>query len=165
VPPSVASLGLHSGGKLFAPLPDSLPQNKDKNIPVIDKNLSTWRHRLTELSSALLQYPNFTVSYESGIHNVGIFDASIEVFGEDKIVKVNFDTPYVKGLPVTMQIRENTPEGGFKETVVRRTYEDPYTLEMKELYSLVVEGTVPKTTAEDARKDLEIFGMIMKAGV
>ena len=49
--------------------------------------------------------------------------------------------------------------------MVRRTYEDPYTLELKELYNLVVYGIPVKTTAEDAEKDTKIFQMIMKAGV
>jgi hypothetical protein len=64
-----------------------------------------------------------------------------------------------------MQVREASGDGGFSDTVIRKTYEDPYTLEMKELYAVVVEGKTVKTTAEDAKKDLEIFGMIMKAGV
>jgi hypothetical protein len=33
-----------------------------------------------------------------------------------------------------------------------------------ELYKMIVEGKQIKTTAADAKKDLEIFGMIMRAG-
>lgn len=92
------------------------------------------------------------------------FDATIEVFAEKKTIKICYDSPYVKGLPTTMQIRETMPDGSYRESVVRRTYEDPYTIEMRKLYSLVVEGTEVKTTPLDAKQDLEIFGMIMKAG-
>jgi hypothetical protein len=105
------------------------------------------------------------VSYESGIDGVGRFDATIEIFAEKKTVKICYDSPYVKGLPTILQIRETTPEGSYKESTIRKTYEDPYTLEMKELYSVVVEGKQIKTTAVDAREDLVIFGMILKAGV
>ncbi|KGO44641.1 Oxidoreductase, N-terminal [Penicillium expansum] len=115
--------------------------------------------------SALFQYPSFAVSYESGIDYVPRFDASIEVFGSNKTVKICFDSPYVKGLPTTMHIREKLEDGSFRESVVRKTYEDAYTLEMKELYAFVVEGKPAKTTSTDAKKDLEIFGMIMKAGL
>ncbi|KGO74805.1 Oxidoreductase, N-terminal [Penicillium italicum] len=115
--------------------------------------------------SALFQYPSFAVSYESGIDYVPRFDASIEVFGNNKTVKICFDSPYVKGLPTTMHIREKLEDGSFRESVVRKTYEDAYTLEMKELYAFVVEGKPAKTTSKDARKDLEIFGMILKAGL
>ncbi len=48
--------------------------------------------------------------------------------------------------------------------MIIKTYEDPYTLDMKELYKVVVNGKEIKTTAKYARKDLEIFQMIMKAG-
>lgn len=115
--------------------------------------------------SALFQYLGFVVSYESGIDGVGRFDAIIEIFAEKKTVKICYDSPYAKGLPTILQIRETTPEGSYKESTTGKTYEDPYTLEMKELYSVVVEGKQIKTTAVDAREDLVIFGMILKAGV
>ena len=64
-----------------------------------------------------------------------------------------------------MTVREDADgNGALKETVVRRTYEDPYTLELKELYALATEGKPVKTTVEDAAQDLKIFQMIMKAG-
>ena len=76
---------------------------------------------------------------------------------------MQFDSPYIKGLPVTLHIVE-TIEGTYKETTLRKTYEDPYTSELKEFYAAVAEGKNIKTTAKDARKDLEIFGMIMRSG-
>ena len=113
--------------------------------------------------SALLEYPSFSVTYESGLDDVPRFDAHIEIYSMAKTVRVKYDSPYVKGLPVTMTITENV-DGAYRETVVIKTYEDPYTLEMKELYQVVVNGREVKTTAKDAKKDLEIFQMIMKAG-
>ena len=94
-----------------------------------------------------------------------IFDAHIEVYSKTKQVKVKYDTPFVKGLPITMTIRENIDgTGGLKETVIRKTYEDPYTLELRELYALATEGKPVKTTVEDAAQDLKILQMILKAG-
>ncbi|EXJ84358.1 hypothetical protein A1O3_05025 [Capronia epimyces CBS 606.96] len=114
--------------------------------------------------SAILQYPSFSLTYESGIDEIPRFDAHIEVYSITKSVRVVYDTPYIKGLPVTMLVRENV-DGVYRETSLRRTYEDPYTLEMKELYGMVVHGQSVKTTAEDAKEDLRIFQMIMKAGL
>ena len=78
--------------------------------------------RLRELitASVLFQYSGFAVSYESGIHSVPQFDAHIEVYGQDKIVRIQYDTPYVNG--------------SLKETVIRQTYEDAYTQEPKHVY-------------------------------
>ncbi|KAJ6043000.1 uncharacterized protein N7446_001196 [Penicillium canescens] len=115
------------------------------------------------LYSVLYKYRNFTVSYESGIDNVPRFDAHLEVYGTDRTVKVQYDTPYVKGLPVTMHIAENA-DGVYKETTIRKSYEDPYTLELKTLWEMVVDGKQPKTTVEDALQDIEIFAMAMRHG-
>ena len=103
------------------------------------------------------------VSYESGIDGIPRFDAHIEVYSTNKSVRIQYDSPYVKGLPTTMHICESV-NGIYKETMVRQTYEDSYTLEMKELYALITEGKPVKTTADDAKYDLEIFKMIMEVG-
>lgn len=113
--------------------------------------------------SAIFHYPTFSVTYESGINDVPCFDAHIEVYSTTRSVRVKYDSPYVKGLPVTMLVRENA-DGAYQETTIVRTYEDPYTLEMKELYDMVANGKAAKTTARDAKEDLKIFQMIMKAG-
>ena len=113
--------------------------------------------------TALFQYPGFAVTYESGIDAVPRFDAHLEVYAREKSVKVQYDTPYVKGLPITMTVCEKDENGGYKETVVRKTYEDPYTIEFKKFYDLVVNGVEVKTTASDVTNDLTIFAMIMKA--
>ncbi|KAG4255230.1 hypothetical protein FPRO04_03763 [Fusarium proliferatum] len=119
---------------------------------------------LPGIFSVLFQYDDFPVTYESGLSGVPQFDAHIEVYSANKIVRVNFDSPYVKGLPVIMTIREKIGDGGFQERIIRKTYEDPYTLEMLDLYDCVVGGKVPKTSAADARKDVELFEMILRAG-
>lgn len=46
-----------------------------------------------------------------------------------------------------------------------RTYDctDPYTLEFLDFHRNIVADEKPKTGAADAKKDLDIFGMIMQA--
>ncbi|KAH8688213.1 hypothetical protein BGZ61DRAFT_40211 [Ilyonectria robusta] len=112
--------------------------------------------------NVLFKYPGFNVSYESGIDNVPRFDAHITVYGSEKTVRIQYDTPYVKGLPITVHVSENV-DGVFKETTVRTTYEDAYTQEMRELYDLVTLNKPVKTTIEDSEDDFKIFNMIMKA--
>ncbi|CAI7596270.1 unnamed protein product [Penicillium pancosmium] len=112
--------------------------------------------------SAIFEYPTFSVTYESGLDSVPRFDAHIEVYSATKTVRVQYDSPYIKGLPITMNLQENI-DGGLKESVIRKTYEDPYTIEMKELHQMVVDGKTIKTTAEDAKKDLEIFRMLVRS--
>jgi predicted dehydrogenase len=119
--------------------------------------------------SVLFQYRSFPCTYESGINNVPIFDAHIEVYSNEKIVRVDYDTPYVKGLPVTMTVRERIDNGerkgdGYQERTIRKTYEDPYMLEFLEFYRVVAEGKEPKTGARDARQEVDLWKMILRAG-
>jgi predicted dehydrogenase len=113
--------------------------------------------------SAILDYGTFAATYESGIDSIPRFDAHIEVYSPTKSVRIQYDTPYVKGLATTMIVEENV-RGAYVKREVRIGYEDPYTLEMKELYHSVVSGSKPKTTAADAREDLDVIQMIVKAG-
>ncbi|KAF7555661.1 hypothetical protein G7Z17_g1969 [Cylindrodendrum hubeiense] len=119
--------------------------------------------KLPGIFSVLFQYAGFPVTYESGLSGVPEFDAHIEVYSSEKIVKVEFDTPYIKGLPAIVTIREKVGNG-YQERKIRKTYQDAYTLEMLEFYDCAVNGKTPKSSAEDARKDIELFEMIMKAG-
>ncbi|KAF2271316.1 NAD(P)-binding protein [Westerdykella ornata] len=116
--------------------------------------------------NVIFQYKDFPVMYESGILDVPIFDCHLEIFSQGKIVRINYDTPYVKGLPVTMTIREKfeSDKGdGYQERTVRKTYEDPFTLEFLEFYRCVTNKSTPKTSAMDFREDLDLIKMIMQA--
>lgn len=83
-------------------------------------------------------------------------------------MRVQYDTPYVRALPVTLHVTEGgggaEGEGVLKQTSIRKTYEDPYTLELKEFWEFVVEGKPVKTTPKDALEDLELFRMILRFG-
>ena len=64
--------------------------------------------------SAIFQYPNFAVAYESGVDQVARFDASIEIFGDTKTVKVCIDSPFIRGLPTTMVVKESSADGSYR---------------------------------------------------
>jgi len=112
--------------------------------------------------SAMFDYGSFVCTYETGVDQVGRFDACVELFAGDKRVKVDYDTPFIKGLPIHIILSSNI-NGAFVEQKITPTYEDPYTLEMKELYDAIVDGKKFKSTVEDAKRDLELFGMIIDA--
>lgn len=81
-----------------------------------------------------------------------------------KTVKAVIDTPFVKGLPTLMVVKESALDVSYRESTTRRTYEDPFTLGLQEVHAWVTEGRTPKTTPSDARHDLEVLDMLMKAG-
>lgn len=112
--------------------------------------------------TATFEYEGFAVCYESGIDGVPRFDAHLQIYGQDKTLKLQYDTPYVKGLPVTVVVEEMTEQGAFQQREVRPTYEDAYTAELKQLHEVITKGGDIKTTIGDAMQDLEIFQMILK---
>ena len=69
--------------------------------------------------TATFQYERFVLLYESGIDDIPRFDAHIEIFSPKKSVRVQWDTPFVKGLPVTMHVSENC-DGVFRERTIRK---------------------------------------------
>ncbi|KAK9350579.1 hypothetical protein V1523DRAFT_458097 [Lipomyces doorenjongii] len=153
----------------------------DCGVPVLPPLDSTWRllnglgsHDLSLMREAFgmphgvigsrileFDYGLFVCTYETAIDNIPRFDACIEVFSLTKTIRVQYDTPYVKGLPIVMIIQENV-DGEYQQRIVRKTYEDPYTVQAKKLHAHITEGKKVKTVAEDAKLDLEIFKMIIQ---
>ncbi|WVQ80389.1 hypothetical protein IAT38_002494 [Cryptococcus sp. DSM 104549] len=113
--------------------------------------------------TALFQYKGFKAYYEMAIDEVAIFDAHIEVYTNDSRVKIQYDTPYVKGLPIKLTIQRQLPNGDFSEQVIRPTYVDPYTLELPLIYDAIVHGKDYKTRPLDAKNDTLLVKMIMDA--
>ncbi|KAF9462294.1 NAD-P-binding protein [Collybia nuda] len=113
--------------------------------------------------AALIDYGDFVANYETGHDSVGSFDAHLEVYGDGKRVRVDYDTPYVKGLPITLTIGENDAQGHYTEKVIRPTYEDCYTIQYRALYDAILKNGPVKCTPEDAIKELRTIGLIMDA--
>ncbi len=118
--------------------------------------------------SAIFNYRNasggrepFAVTYESGIDAVPRFDAHLAVYGESKTVSIQYDTPYVKGLPIRVRVDE-VVDGQAVTREVLASYEDAYTVELKEMHECFTNGKAIKTSAEDAMNDLHLWTMMMK---
>ncbi|WAH55443.1 Gfo/Idh/MocA family oxidoreductase [Pseudomonas silvicola] len=112
--------------------------------------------------NALFAYEGFNVNYETGIDANARFDALIEVVGETCTLRIEYDTPYVKGLPVTLTFCE-TIDGIYQERKVRPTFVDPYTLELEYLHNALTTGAPIKTDLQDAQQDLELFDLLIDA--
>ncbi|PVH73803.1 NAD(P)-binding protein [Cadophora sp. DSE1049] len=117
--------------------------------------------------TAMFNYRNksgepFSVTYESGIDDVPRFDASLAVYGEKKQVSIVYDTPFVKGLPIKVKIDELNEHGEAVSREVLSSFEDAYTVELKDMYTCFALGETIKTSAEDACLDLELFHLMYK---
>src|SRR6266487_1418846 len=112
--------------------------------------------------TALFEYENFTVSFETGIDHNRRFDAHLTVYSETKEIRVQYDTPYIRQLPTRLFLTE-TQGDAYEEREVRPTFTDPYTIELLHFHEIVSHNTRPKTSAEDFLYDLDLFEMIINA--
>lgn len=102
----------------------------------------------------------FAVTYESGFDGVPDFDAHLAVYGFNKRVMIKYDTPFVKGLAIKVVVQETNEAGEIVTREAIGSYEDAYTVELKELHECLVNGKAVKTTAKDALQDLQIYDMM-----
>jgi predicted dehydrogenase len=111
---------------------------------------------------ALLDYDDFVVTYETGVDDQLRFDAHIEVYGATALMRIQYDTPYVRHFPTTLQV-ERTVGDSYERSVVRPHLKDPYTHELEYFHEVVTTGVAPKTTPEDYVEDMELFVEIIRA--
>jgi predicted dehydrogenase len=112
--------------------------------------------------TALFDYGNFAVTFETGIDRNRRFDAHIAVYGETKEIRLQYDTPYIRQLPTRLFINETQGEA-FEERVFRPTFADAYVVELLYFAEVVTHNMRPKTSAEDFLHDLDIFEMLINA--
>jgi predicted dehydrogenase len=109
--------------------------------------------------AAILEFDGYYATFETGVDDQRRFDASIEVFGKSKQLTVKYDTPYIRHLPTTLDVKETIGDA-YHEYVKRPTLKDPYTVELEYFYDVVTQGFTPKTTPEDYKNDLDLFKWI-----
>lgn len=73
-----------------------------------------------------------------------------------------YDSPYVKGLPIYVEVDEVNERGEAQHRSVLSSYEDAYTAELQELYESLVNGKPIKSTVSDAKQDLQIYDMMYR---
>ncbi len=112
--------------------------------------------------SAAFDYGDFVCHYETGIDKIARFDACIEVFGTTRTIRVDYDTPYVRNLPITLTITES--EGDHTASVKQSaTWGDPFVMEWQVFYENVTQRQPPKSSPADSREDLLLFQKMIEA--
>jgi predicted dehydrogenase len=112
--------------------------------------------------TATFEFDGYNATFETGVDDQLRFDAHIELFGKSKQMKIQYATPYIKNLPITLHVAETVGEA-YEESVHRANYKDAYVVELESFYDVVTKGIAPKTTPEDFKQDLTLFKMICDA--
>jgi predicted dehydrogenase len=107
--------------------------------------------------TASIDYGDFVCQYETGVDEIPRFDAHIEVFGARHKLRIQYDTPYVRNLPIRLTILEANGRGGSVERTVHPEWGDPFAAEWLAFHDGVTQRTQPGANAADFRHDLDLF--------
>ena len=95
--------------------------------------------------------------FETGVDRIPRFDAHLEVYGQERVIRVQYDTPYVRNLPVRLVVTEANGRGGVTTVDAHPAWGDPFVEEWKAFYENVTKNQTPKTDPADFVLDLELF--------
>jgi predicted dehydrogenase len=112
--------------------------------------------------TATIDYGSYVCHFESGVDEIPRFDAHIEVFGPAKVLRVQYDTPYVRNLPVRVTVLDANGEGGAVERHIHPQWGDPFVHEWQAFRQNVTERAQPRSSPQDFRRDLELFGEMIE---
>jgi predicted dehydrogenase len=79
------------------------------------------------------------------------------VYGDRKVVRVQYNTPYVRNSPIRLIVEEANEGGGVTEVNAHPAWGDPFVEEWKDFYENVTKGLAPKTGPADFVEDLQLF--------
>jgi len=107
--------------------------------------------------AAAFDYGPYVCQFETGIDRIARYDTHLEVYGAERLVRVRYDTPYVRNSPVRLIVTEANRGGGVTEIDAHPAWGDPFVEEWKAFYENVTGHQAPKTDPADFVHDLDLF--------
>lgn len=112
--------------------------------------------------TALLDYGHFTALYECMIGDVVRFEAGFEINTRCKRIAFEYPTPYIRNLPMTLDIQTST-ESGNSLTRLGPFHQDPFDVELRAFHAAVTAGGENRTPPAESAADLALFKAIIEA--
>jgi len=104
--------------------------------------------------SAALDYGSFVCHFETGFDEIARVDTFLEVHADDRVLRLEYDSPFVRNLATRLRITARNEGGGVTDTASQISWEDPFTSEWTAFHDAVVSGVRSPTTPADALEDL-----------
>lgn len=111
--------------------------------------------------SAVFDYGDFVCAFETGRDAIPRFDTSIEVLTERGVVRVDYDTPYIRHQPARLTVTEACTATGVTVRESYPTRQDAFVPEWRAFHRSVIARTPPKASLADAAADLELIARMM----
>jgi myo-inositol 2-dehydrogenase/D-chiro-inositol 1-dehydrogenase len=110
--------------------------------------------------TALLDYGDFPVVYEYLIDDIARFDAGLDLYGKQSRMRLLYDTPYIRNLPMRLEIQESSADAN-AWSLLGPYYKDPFEAELEALHAAIVKGGENRTPVSDSLADFGIFEAIV----
>jgi len=107
--------------------------------------------------TAAFDYGDYICQFSTGVDNIPRFDTYLQVYGDDRVVRVDYDTPFVRNLPIRLTVTETTDGANKQETVTHPGWGDAFTEEWRAFHHNVLTGQPAKSSPQDFRNDLVLF--------
>ena len=117
---------------------------------------ATQRHGGRYLTAAF-DYGDYVCLFTTGADNIPRFDTYLQVFAADQVLRVDYDTPFVRNLPITLTVTETTDGVNNAKTVTHPGWGDAFTEEWRAFHNSVISGEPAKASPQDFRHDLILF--------
>ena len=107
--------------------------------------------------SATFDYGDFVCLFSTGADNIPRYDTYLEVYGGARVVRVDYDTPFVRNLPITLSITASRDGVKMTESVTQPGWGDAFTEEWRAFHHSLVSGEPAKASPQDFREDLLLY--------
>jgi predicted dehydrogenase len=107
--------------------------------------------------AATFDYGTYVCQFETGIDEIARFDAHLELYSASRVIRVQYDTPYVRNLPIRIFIIESHGRHGVREISTHPAWGDPFVAEWRAFHTNITQSRTPKSDPSDFLQDLELF--------
>ncbi len=109
----------------------------------------------------VMEYDGFLATYELvNDQDIVEFDACIEIYQQNRKIKIKYETPYIRYQPMYVEVTESSAETT-QYTHYGPDYCDPFQTELLLFAESIATGNEPKTGLSDAIHDLTFFEKVV----
>ena len=117
---------------------------------------ATQRHGGRCLTAAF-DYGEFVCLFSSGSDNIPRYDTYLQVYGADKVLRVDYDTPFVRNMPIRLSLMDSSDGVNSRQTISHPGWGDAFTEEWRAFHHSVSSGEPTKASPRDFRLDMLLY--------
>jgi predicted dehydrogenase len=114
--------------------------------------------------ASIFAYPGdlrcvFDTGYVAGLRK---FDETLAVYAEDKVVTIDFPSPFIKNAPTTVETWEMNG-AIYQESRAVASYEEAFKEELRHFHACITQGVQPETPLTEGREDIAFLIKMIQA--